>query len=180
MSAFRLGLGHITMDFLATLGDRPGRRVERLAAPQDLSRWLEEAKLAEATRVSTRLLDQARDLREAIHRVLESARADRLPAKRDLDLLNEWARRPTLAPQIDRNLQRSLVARSPATGALAQLARESVEFVSGADVARVRRCAGCSLLFVDRSRPGRRRWCSMETCGNRDKTARYRHKTQRA
>ena len=33
------------------------------------------------------------------------------------------------------------------------------------------------LAARDRSRPGRRRWCSMERCGNRDKTARYREKT---
>ena len=46
--------------------------------------------------------------------------------------------------------------------------------------ARVRTCAGCSLLFIDRSRPGRRRWCSMDRCGNRDKTARYREKKQHA
>ncbi len=180
MSAFRLGLGHITMDFIATLGDRPGRRIERLAAPQDLSRWLEEAKLAERARVSARLLDQARDLREAIYRVLESARAGRRPAKPDLEHLNGWARKPMLAPQIDVKLHRSLVAADPAAAALAQLARESIELVSGPDLGRVRRCAGCSLLFLDRSRPGRRRWCSMESCGNRDKTARYRHKTLRA
>jgi predicted RNA-binding Zn ribbon-like protein len=31
-------------------------------------------------------------------------------------------------------------------------------------------------MFIDRSRPGRRRWCSMERCGNRDKTARYRQR----
>jgi predicted RNA-binding Zn ribbon-like protein len=27
----------------------------------------------------------------------------------------------------------------------------------------------CSLVYVDTSRPGRRRWCSMEHCGNRHK-----------
>ena len=62
------------------------------------------------------------------------------------------------------------------TGALAQIARETVEFVTGADLARLRTCAGCTLLFVDRSRPGTRRWCSMERCGNRNKTAHYRQK----
>jgi predicted RNA-binding Zn ribbon-like protein len=64
----------------------------------------------------------------------------------------------------------------PVTGALAHIARESVEFVTGPELVRVRECAGCTLLFIDRSRPGTRRWCSMERCGNRNKTAHYRQK----
>jgi predicted RNA-binding Zn ribbon-like protein len=31
-------------------------------------------------------------------------------------------------------------------------------------------------MFVDTSRPGKRRWCSMELCGNRKKTATYRRR----
>lgn len=176
VSEFPFGLGHITLQFVATLGDRPGRRIERLAEAGDLTRWLEEAKLAEAPRVTARGLDQARTLREVIYRVLEAARAGRRPAKPDLEVLNEWARRPTLAPQLDRDLQRTLVAADPTAAALAYLARESIELLTGPELARVRTCAGCSLLFLDRSRPGRRRWCSMDSCGNRDKTARYREK----
>jgi predicted RNA-binding Zn ribbon-like protein len=180
MSGFRFGLGHITLDFLATLGDRPGRRIERLVEPADLSRWLGEATLAEAPRVTARVLDQARTLREATCRVLDDARAGRRPSTPDLEVMNEWARRPTRAPQIDRELHRTHVAPDPTAAALAHIARESIELVTGLDLARVRSCAGCSLLFVDRSRPGGRRWCSMDRCGNRDKTARYREKKQHA
>lgn len=40
---------------------------------------------------------------------------------------------------------------------------------------RVRACANheCVLWFLDASRPGTRRWCSMAACGNRDKAARH-------
>jgi predicted RNA-binding Zn ribbon-like protein len=42
---------------------------------------------------------------------------------------------------------------------------------------RIRGCANaeCVLWFLDTSRPGTRRWCSMATCGNRDKASR-RHR----
>jgi predicted RNA-binding Zn ribbon-like protein len=42
--------------------------------------------------------------------------------------------------------------------------------------ARVKECADaeCGWLFVDTSKAGRRRWCSMESCGNRAKLRRYR------
>ncbi|NEE48667.1 CGNR zinc finger domain-containing protein, partial [Streptomyces sp. SID8455] len=40
----------------------------------------------------------------------------------------------------------------------------------------IRTCGAddCRLLFVDTSRPGKRRWCSMERCGNRHKVRAHR------
>lgn len=179
MSDFRFGLGHVALEFLATLGDRAGKRVERLPEPSDLSRWLTEAGLADSPRTSSRALTEARELREAIYRVLGCARNGARTPTTDLKLVNEWARRPVAAPQIGRDFGRASVGPDAVTGALAQIARDSVDLVTGPELARVRSCAGCSLLFLDRSRPGRRRWCSMESCGNREKTARYRGKKQR-
>ena len=45
---------------------------------------------------------------------------------------------------------------------------------------RVRGCGRCGWLFLDSSRGGRRRWCSMSTCGNREKASRHRHAAHRA
>ncbi|HKY67354.1 MAG TPA: CGNR zinc finger domain-containing protein, partial [Acidimicrobiales bacterium] len=58
-----------------------------------------------------------------------------------------------------------------ATQALSTLARETVELLSGPLSGRIRECASddCPLVFVDSSRPGARRWCAMERCGNRHK-----------
>ncbi|WP_166347460.1 CGNR zinc finger domain-containing protein [Phytoactinopolyspora limicola] len=38
----------------------------------------------------------------------------------------------------------------------------------------VRTCDRCGWFFIDTSRGRRRRWCSMKTCGNQAKAARYR------
>jgi predicted RNA-binding Zn ribbon-like protein len=176
MSDFRFGLGHVTLDFLATLGGPAGGRIDRLAAPGDLDRWIAEAGIAGEPHASGQLLDDARGLREATRRVLDCAREGGRPSAPDLRLVNEWARRPVAAPQLGPDLARVSAGPDPVTGALAHIARESVEFVTGPELARVRTCAGCTLLFVDRSRPGTRRWCSMERCGNRSKTAHYRQK----
>ena len=45
---------------------------------------------------------------------------------------------------------------------------------------RLRICAApdCRWVFYDTSRNGAGRWCSMATCGNRDKTRRYRDRRQ--
>jgi predicted RNA-binding Zn ribbon-like protein len=43
---------------------------------------------------------------------------------------------------------------------------------------RIRGCANpeCVLWFYDVSKNGRRRWCSMEGCGNRAKAARFQER----
>ena len=45
--------------------------------------------------------------------------------------------------------------------------------LTGPEVARLKRCVACPWLFLDRSRNGSRRWCSMEICGTDEKIRRY-------
>jgi predicted RNA-binding Zn ribbon-like protein len=51
-----------------------------------------------------------------------------------------------------------------------------------AERARVRVCASetCSARFYDRSPAGKRRWCSMRTCGNEAKARRHRARARGA
>lgn len=50
------------------------------------------------------------------------------------------------------------------------------------DLDRVRECGGedCNWLFIDRSRSKSRRWCSMQSCGNRAKARRYYRRQREA
>ena len=50
----------------------------------------------------------------------------------------------------------------------------------GGKLDKVRRCANpeCGWLFLDDSRAGKRRWCSMSACGNRAKARRHYHKSR--
>jgi predicted RNA-binding Zn ribbon-like protein len=41
---------------------------------------------------------------------------------------------------------------------------------------RVKECPNCGWLFIDTSKNQNRRWCSMNTCGARDKMRRYHRK----
>ena len=178
MSSFRFGLGHVALDLVATVADRPGRHVERLIEPTDLDRWLLEAGLVDAgpaqPPATRRQLTEARKLREAVYGILTAARAASAPEEADVSTLNTFARRQIAAPQVGSSLTLTKVSNNPVATALAEIARASVELVTGPELSRLRQCLGCSLLFIDRSRPGRRRWCSMDRCGNRSKTARYR------
>lgn len=59
------------------------------------------------------------------------------------------------------------------------LAREAANLFTSGDLKRVGECAddrGCGYLFIDTSRNHSRRWCSMESCGNRAKAKRHYQK----
>jgi predicted RNA-binding Zn ribbon-like protein len=56
------------------------------------------------------------------------------------------------------------------------IAREAANLITSKEIKRVGECAdnrGCGYLFIDTSRNHSRRWCSMESCGNRAKAQRH-------
>jgi predicted RNA-binding Zn ribbon-like protein len=175
--AFRFVSGHRALDFVATFGDRHREGVERVRQPTDLDRWLREAGLPTSTPACDQDLEDAHRLREAINRLARASMEGKLGAPRDTNELNTWARGSQLAPQLDRSFHRHWRAPSAVSGALALIACEAVEMLTGPERELIRECAAapaCSLLYLDRSRGRRRRWCEMERCGARAKMADYR------
>jgi predicted RNA-binding Zn ribbon-like protein len=175
---FRFSSGRLCLAFCATVGERWRRSFERLRAPDDLGRWLVQAGLGEgAVPVTTEVLDEARELREAVYRLVRAAMAGQRGQPADRELVNAAARHPAVALQFDRDGDRRLwTGEDPARAGLAAVAVDAVELLTGADVGRVRECGApdCALLFVDSSRPGRRRWCSEGACGTRARSKAYR------
>jgi predicted RNA-binding Zn ribbon-like protein len=177
---FRFDAGRPCLDLVITVGERWRRSFERLRSPDDLSRWLAARDLAaEPPRVTRRDLSDARALREAIFRIARAAIDGRPAAPADVRVVNGWAGRPDLAPRFERlggGVRRD--GGRTVAAALATLARDAVDLFGGPLAARVRECAAadCSGLFLDNSRARRRRWCSMSTCGNREKVAAYRRR----
>jgi predicted RNA-binding Zn ribbon-like protein len=180
VTEFRLGLGSIALDLVATVADRPGSHRERLDNPDDLDRWLVEAGLVSAPKASEDDLTDAQRLREAVWSLVERSLADDAPRPRDRRLLNEWAARHPQVPQLGSGWAPVPGNRTDVGTALSTVARDAVDLLAGADRNRIRRCGRCTLHFVDRSRPGNRRWCSMELCGNRSKAEAFRERKKRS
>lgn len=53
------------------------------------------------------------------------------------------------------------------------VASAAYELLTDPRARRIKRCAGCPWLFLDQSKNGSRRWCSMEICGTNEKMRRY-------
>jgi predicted RNA-binding Zn ribbon-like protein len=175
--AFRFVSGHRALDLLASLGNRHRSPVERLREPADLDRWLTAAGLSTGAKADHEDLHDARRLRETVNRVVRATLGGEAPQANDLRDLNRWARLPALTPQVDSHLRRHWIAERPLRAALALVAREATELLTNPDRTLIRECAAapnCSLLYLDRSRAGRRRWCEMNRCGSRAKMTSYR------
>jgi len=135
--------------------------------------WREDAAGTEAFR-------DALALRETIYRIFFSTAESKAPAPADLDALNHgllaaperngvaragsgfaWRVRPIERPSV------------PAL--LAPVVWSAANLLTGPRLARVRHCANerCLWLFLDDSKSGTRRWCSMSACGNRAKAHRH-------
>jgi predicted RNA-binding Zn ribbon-like protein len=188
-NVFRFDPGALCLELLVTGGPGALTRYEVLHTPGDLVAWAEQSRLTPtppALRITDDEVAYARRLRDALTRtavshVVGGAGLPELgidPADTaDLDLVNEAAAHPPLVPVIRADGARGWAA-GTATGTqlLSTVARDAVDLLTGPYAQRIRMCAGdrCYLLYVDTSRPGRRRWCSMEHCGNRHKVRAHR------
>jgi predicted RNA-binding Zn ribbon-like protein len=164
------------IDLAATLQARlsPSPR-ELLATPSDLARWLVSAGLAHSAPVVTgENLATARALREAIY-ILARQRGGR-GARAARKTLNETAAVPAAVPQL--RSDGSVTLAGSAGALLATLAREAVQLFGSEAVKLIRQCESpiCTLYFLDTSRRGDRRWCSMLACGNKAKAAAFRRR----
>jgi predicted RNA-binding Zn ribbon-like protein len=61
------------------------------------------------------------------------------------------------------------------------IVRDAEGLLCSDQASRVRICAaeGCGWAFLDQSKNGTRRWCSMKLCGNREKAARFKAKDRK-
>jgi predicted RNA-binding Zn ribbon-like protein len=60
----------------------------------------------------------------------------------------------------------------------ALIAEAVASLLAETDHSRMRKCESCVVHFLDTSKKGSRRWCSMNICGNRIKVARYQRRKQ--
>ncbi|MFF2523423.1 CGNR zinc finger domain-containing protein [Streptomyces liangshanensis] len=189
-AAFVFVGGRPCLDFAATVGRRGSLDLERLPDPESLVRWFSEAGLtapATTMRVTDADLERARGLRESAYRLVRAEPEGRAPDPADVALVNGFAAAPDLVPRLTWTPPEGPAAATGWSGedavgaALSTVARDTVTLLGSPLLARVKECENpvCTLLFLDDSQARRRRWCSMERCGNLAKVAGYRSRSAR-
>lgn len=170
------------MDFVNTFRERWQRQVETLVTPSDLAAWLVQADLVTSPPpVSRQLLTDARELREAIDTSIQAQLRGASAPRSAVQTLNLWLPRAEAPPRLvathDGRLSLEPVrASNAAQHAIGLIALDAARMLGTDERDRIRVCASrsCSARFYDRSRSGRRVWCSMQGCGNVEKARRHR------
>jgi predicted RNA-binding Zn ribbon-like protein len=177
----------LALDLVNTRRERWRRSIETLVTPADLSAWLVAAGVMEQpARVRRAVLAEAHALREAIDAaVVATVEGSDVPGSA-IGLIDDWlvfaGPRPQLllGPDGLPALAERPSADSPRR-ALGMVALDAATLLgTPARRARLRICASetCSARFYDRSPAARRRWCSMQTCGNQAKARRHRERVR--
>ncbi|MEW2161837.1 CGNR zinc finger domain-containing protein [Streptomyces sp. NPDC007084] len=177
----RFDSGRICLDLTATT--HPG---ERLDCAGRLAAWVVASGLVPPgtplTGVDARWLLGFRELRGHIARLVRGE-LDGRPADGALARVNSAALVAPPAPWAvragDGSLHRRLHSEPGCAELLAVVARDALDLLTDPPArASLRQCEGdnCPIVYLDTSRGRRRRWCSSEVCGNRERVARHRRR----
>jgi predicted RNA-binding Zn ribbon-like protein len=182
--------GHPALDFCNTRAGWDGHgAIEYLAGYEHLVVWAGFVGILRPDQVPV-LSQRARGSASAAASVLERAKAFRAnlyAVLRDPACAAAW---PAVAEQVaaaaqtlhlhraEETIRWEIAPAADLSAPLAAAAWSAGELLTSPALRRVRACAGagCGWLFLDPT--GRRRWCVMATCGNREKARRFaaRHK----
>jgi predicted RNA-binding Zn ribbon-like protein len=172
---FRLGKVLAT-SFTGTLSERYGNAVERIPVPSRLVDWLAVSGLMVDSCTESQL-DHARELRESIHAAATAAASQTPPPFSAVQVINAFSTgglaSAILTPEGGREWRLSFAS---VEDALSVVAADAISIVARERDGKIALCASptCRAAFFDTSRSRSRRWCDMNTCGNRDKKARFR------
>ncbi|WP_078993021.1 CGNR zinc finger domain-containing protein [Streptomyces sp. MMG1121] len=171
---FRLGKVLAT-SFTATLTERCGEPVERIPVPHRLVDWLAVNGLVVDSCSESQLV-HARELRESIHAAATAVANRTLPPPSAVQVINDFST-GGLASVIltSEGSQEWRLGSTSVEDALSVIAADAINIISGEREGKMALCASptCRAAFFDASRGATRRWCEMNTCGNREKKARF-------
>jgi predicted RNA-binding Zn ribbon-like protein len=184
--------GALCMDFVNTINSRQHPEHEYLTSYPELANWgakigvlsteqnhrlQKQAKQDEKT--AEHALKKAIDNRELLFRLFVKLAKGSEPNKQDMTdftkVYGEAISSAQLVREEDRfsprwKLDQNLEA------LLWPIIYSAGEILFSKEVNQVKECPSCGWLFLDTSKNQTRRWCSMNTCGARDKMRRYHGK----
>ena len=184
--------GHLALDFADTIDDPLGAaRFDHIATYAGLLQWSarvgvlssEHAKRLQQVasthpRAAAIAVRRAHTLRQILIEMFTAVATDAGSPATYWPQLQPFVldaiEHADITPTTDaRACQMSWPRSNDLTAVLWPIAHGAVALLTSADLDRVKRCAGCPWLFLDRSKNASRRWCAMNDCGTHEKIRRY-------
>lgn len=178
---FQFVANDLALDFVNTRVQTKSGSHDLIATPAQFSSWLQEAGFdCPLDTWSTENYESLFSLREALTAATKAATegVDLDPEAMNeinVHLINYRSRHRISKNDHGFHLKAEKSPLMPAE-LMGLLAHAAATVLVETDLKRLKKCANseCVLVFKDTSKSGRRRWCSMDTCGNRAKVATFR------
>lgn len=165
----------LLLDFVNTVDLRP--YAEQLETPAALAEWLSGRDLVEpGTKATAADLREAIELREALRTLLGAH--NEIPG--DIAAASAVLERISRGAKLGVCFARGHLHLEPQStgirGALGRIVAEVATAMSEGTWARMKACRAddCRWVFLDTAKNQTRAWCSMKSCGNREKVRAYR------
>lgn len=176
--------GDASLDFVNTdVFSQNDRATDVLRSVDEFLAWCDDAGVAAAASVPAKrphaadqaFLQRAVDVRAAIRAVVEAITEQRDPDPAALDLLGSAFAEAVeqAAPTLDDGRLAWSWEQSSPSGALDELIGDAVALLRDYPAGRLKACPNCGFVFLDTTRNGSRRWCSMDDCGTQVKAQRF-------
>ena len=187
--------GALCLDFANTVNSRLRTEHDYVIQYSDLVGWANKAGVLSPTQASQlqkrasqarenadEALSRARSIRELFYRVFSNAASGSEPDRKDTEAFVATYGEAISHGQLtkdDNHFSPRWDAGETFDALLWPIVYSAGDLLLSDELSHVKECPGCGWLFLDTSKNQSRRWCSMNTCGARDKMRRY-HKRQRA
>ena len=183
--------GNLALDFANTQSGPPGGEpdVESLAGYEDLVAWALRADVVgppdaqDLVRQARRhpreadvALERATNLRGLIFTIFASIAANRPPPAETLARLRDDEAEALAHGQLavgPGGFAWTWSRTGDLDGLLWPIVHAAAMLLTGGPLERIKACGGCRYLFLDETKNGSRRWCSMAECGTRAKMRRF-------
>jgi len=193
----RLDGGVLCLDFVNTIPDRvDGTNRDHLGSFNDLIYWARKAKaidnnsfnaLEKAGSINEKktkdFFNEAINLRSLIYAIFKPLSSKQKINPHDLESLNKLTNKyfPFLeiSAQKDGFTEQWNFEPGHFYSITGPIVKSSYELLLSDKLSRVKECPNCGWLFLDSTKNGKRRWCSMQDCGSNVKALEYYYRKKK-
>jgi predicted RNA-binding Zn ribbon-like protein len=193
----RLDGGTFCLDFVNTIPDRvDGSNRDHLGNFNDLIYWARKAKVIDNAgfsaleksggtneRKAKDFFTEAVNLRTLIYAIFQPVSQGHKVKPADLDAFNKLGSRYFsflgISAQKDGFAEQWNFETGNFHAVTAPIFKSAYELLLSDKLGRVKECPNCGWLFLDTTKNGRRRWCSMQDCGSNVKALEYYYRKKK-
>ncbi|WP_075982855.1 CGNR zinc finger domain-containing protein [Bacillus massilinigeriensis] len=178
--------GNLSLDLVNTEVVRNGIRYDLFTSVEDVTDWirtLEEEKVLSPYQLRDKVDEWAKEALPILREVRSFLREGYERVADGKNLMDGWVsffetliKKAPFTYSIQDNTLIPIPVGNPSAAITSLIAYDALNLYTNNQLSYMHRCANpeCVLLFIDTH--GRRKWCSMKICGNRQKVTRHQQR----